>query len=163
MIKRNKMKRYLIFGLVFLMAGCEASGGDIMMAWPTIPTIEKTEVKKVPPPKEPKIKEPTINALTTSKPILCANQKEVFQHLMKLGELPLASWTDAQHMFPVILFMNTETGGASVIEIPSLDKGTFRGLVCFISTGVNSVIKPLTKSYQIIKSINVFQPNFFQF
>ena len=136
MIKRNKMKRYLIFGLVFLMAGCEASGGDIMMAWPTIPTIEKTEVKKVPPPKEPKIKEPTINALTTSKPILCANQKEVFQHLMKLGELPLASWTDADYGFPVILFMNTKTGGSSVVEVHGIKEGAFKDMVCFVSTGV---------------------------
>ena len=130
------MKRYLILGLVFLMVGCKTIGE----VNPPQPTNIKTGVKKVPLPQKPKAEKPEINALTTAKPILCANQKEVFQHLMKLGEIPLASWSDADYGFLVILFMNTKTGGSSVIEVHGLKEGAFKNMVCFISTGVGATV-----------------------
>ena len=91
------MKHCLIFGLVFLIAGCETIGA----VEPPQPTIVKTEVV----PKEPKTGQPEVNALTTAKPILCANQKEVFQHLMTLGEIPVATWSDSDYGFLVILLI----------------------------------------------------------
>ena len=57
------MKRYLIFGLIFLMAGCKAIGA----VEPLQPPIVQAEA--VPTPKEePAV--PEVNALTTAKPIL---------------------------------------------------------------------------------------------
>ena len=53
------------------MAGCKAIGA----VEPLQPPIVQAEA--VPTPKEePAV--PEVNALTTAKPILCANQKEVF-------------------------------------------------------------------------------------
>ena len=132
MIKRSKMKRYLAIGLVFLMAGCETIESNLP------PAVTKTPIVQMPNNK-------LNNLVQTAKPILCADKGDIFSYLENVGEIPVATWTDETQGYPVMLFMNTETGGSSVIEIPSLDKGTFRGLVCFISTGVNSVIKPLTK------------------
>ena len=117
------MKHCLIFGLVFLIAGCETIGA----VEPPQPTIVKTEVV----PKEPKTGQPEVNALTTAKPRLCANQKEVFQHLMTLGEIPVATWSDSDYGFLVILLMNTKTGGTSVIESHGLKKGAFKDEVSY--------------------------------
>ena len=124
--------KYLLIGLVFLMAGCETIEANLP------PAVTKTQMVQIPNNK-------LNNLVQTAKPILCADKGDIFSYLENVGEIPVATWTDETQGYPVMLFMNTETGGSSVIEIPSLDKGTFRGLVCFISTGVNSVIKPLTK------------------
>ena len=137
------MKHCLIFGLVFLIAGCETIGA----VEPPQPTIVKTEVV----PKEPKTGQPEVNALTTAKPILCANQKEVFQHLMTLGEIPVATWSDSDYGFLVILLMNTKTGGTSVIEAHGLKDGAFKDMGCFISTGVGGAVN-LPKETRGIKA-----------
>ena len=124
--------KYLLIGLVFLMAGCETIEANLP------PAVTKTQMVQIPNNK-------LNNLVQTAKPILCADKGDIFSYLENVGEIPVATWTDETQGYPVILFMNTKTGGSSVIEIPSLDKGPFMGLVCFISTGVNSVIKPLTK------------------
>ena len=124
--------KYLLIGLVFLMAGCETIEANLP------PAVTKTQMVQIPNNK-------LNNLVQTAKPILCADKSDIFSYLENVGEIPVATWTDETQGYPVILFMNTKTGGSSVIEMPSLDKGPFRGLVCFISTGVNSVIKPLTK------------------
>ena len=148
MIKIIKMKHYLVIGLVFLMVGCETIEANLP------PAVTKTQVDdhwpmdlmvQIP---NNKLK----NLVQTAKPILCADKGDIFSYLENIGEMPVATWTDETQGYPVILFMNTKTGGSSVIEIPSLDKGPFRGLVCFISTGVNSAIESLTKK-DIGKSI----------
>jgi len=124
--------KYLLIGLAFLMAGCETIEANLP------PAVTKTQMVQIPNNK-------LNNLVQTAKPILCADKGDIFSYLENVGEIPVATWTDETQGYPVILFMNTKTGGSSVIEIPSLDKGPFMGLVCFISTGVNSVIKPLTK------------------
>ena len=124
--------KYLLIGLAFLMAGCETIEANLP------PAVTKTQMVQIPNNK-------LNNLVQTAKPILCADKSDIFSYLENVGEIPVATWTDETQGYPVILFMNTKTGGSSVIEIPSLDKGPFMGLVCFISTGVNSVIKPLTK------------------
>ena len=42
------------------------------------------------------------------------------------------------HYLSVMLFVNSKTGSSSVLEAPSIDSGPFKGLVCFISIGVQT-------------------------
>ena len=124
--------KYLLIGLVFLMVGCETIETNLP------PAVTKTQMVQIPNNK-------LNNLVQTAKPILCADKGDIFSYLENIGEMPVATWTDETQGYPVILFMNTTTGGSSVIEIPSLDKGPFKGLVCFISTGVNSAIESIIK------------------
>ena len=126
------MIRYLIFGLVFLMVGSfPAMGCNIIKA--------KTQVEKVPVPKIEDFK-----VIQTAKPILCADEKAILKHLDRIGEQPMLTWSDDNHGYPVVLFVNVKSGSISVIEIPrlatspALDKAPFKGLVCFPSTGSNA-------------------------
>ena len=144
------MKRYLIFGLIFLMAGCKAIGAVKPLQPPIIQAEAVPTPKVTPKTKEPAV--PEVNALTTAKPILCANQKEVFEHLMKIGEMPVAHWDDGDRGFPVILFMNTKTGGSSVVEVHGLKSGPFKDLVCFISTGTNSQLNAIFQKQRGVKT-----------
>ena len=120
------MKHYLLIGLVFLVVGCEtieaASDGKP-------PIVTKTQVEKIP-----------LNVIKTAKPILCVNSIEIFSHLQSIGEIPIATWTDAIHGHPVIVFMNIEEGSSTVIEMPSFNDRLLKELACILSAGVKSTI-----------------------
>ena len=136
------MKLYLILGLVFLMAGCETSETNLDGNSPTVIdalSITITQTEQIPNNKS------DYKVIQTAKPILCAKQDKIFSHLESLEEMPVATWNDETQGHPVILFMNIESGSSSVIEMLSLEKGPFKGLVCFISTGVNGTIGSLIK------------------
>ena len=120
--------KYLIFGLVFLLLGWNSAMGCSAIK-------AEIQVEKVPVPKIEDFK-----VIQTAKPILCADQKAILEHLDSIGEEPMLTWSDGDHGYPVILFVNSKNGSSSVIEIPGLDKGPFKDLVCFISTGLNSAM-----------------------
>jgi len=145
MIKRSKMKLYLILGLVFLLAGCKTTETILDGNSPTVIdalSIQTTETNLN--GNSPNNKS-DYKVIQTAKPILCAKQDKIFSHLERLEEMPVATWNDETQGHPVILFMNIESGSSSVIEMLSLDKGPFKDFVCFISTGKNSIIGSLIK------------------
>ena len=124
------MKHYLLIGLVFLVVGCEtieaASDGKP-------PIVTETQVKKIPEPKE-------LDVIQTAKPILCVTPDKIFSHLQSIGEIPIATWTDAIHGHPVIVFMNIEEGSSTVIEMPSFNDRLPKELACILSAGIKSTI-----------------------
>ena len=161
------MKHYLLIGLVFLMMGCETieansvSVGDTQVVAKTPITKSKPEVKPVPvvPNKEPSAKSGDVPVLKSAKPILCAPAKKVFKHLFTIGEKLIATWKDETYGYDAMLFVNMQSGSSSVIEVPSINDGPFKGLVCFISTGVQTTVKvPTTgiNTYLISKKALTF-------
>ena len=138
------MKHYLLIGLVFLMMGCETIEANSVSVGNT-QVVAKTPIDKVKPvPTVPK-KEPSakrnIQVIKSAKPVLCAPAKTVFKHLISIGEELIATWKDETYGYDAMLFVNMKTGSSSVIEAPGLNEGQFKGLVCFISTGVQTTVK----------------------
>ena len=138
------MKHYLVIGLVFLMMGCETieansvSVGEAQVVAKT--PINKDKPVPVVPNKEPTVKG-NIEVIKSAKPVLCASAKLVFSHLINIGEKLVATWKDETYGYDAMLFVNQETGSSSVIEAPGLAVEQFKGLVCFISTGVQTTVK----------------------
>ena len=126
----TKISNFLFLGLMFLVVGCETIEA-VSDGKP--PIVAETQVEQIPVPKE-------LDVVQTAKPILCVTPDKIFSHLQSIGEIPIATWTDAIHGHPVIVFMNIEEGSSTVIEMPSFNDRLLKELACILSAGVKSTI-----------------------